>query len=341
MRILIYGAGAIGGLIGGLLAVAGRDVTLVTRGAHREAMAARGLVLHDRSSARSDTIAVHAIEPGEEKPPYDLVFVTLKAHQIAGSAQHIAALRAHDGCFVFVQNGLPWWYFDGIDSPYAGTPLASLDPDGTLARSFPSETVVGAVIFKPLGAAEPGMVSHAPAPSDRLVIGEVDNSLRPRLEAIAGAVGPAGLKTEISTDIRKAKWTKLLSNAVWNPLCALTQARGNNIASYPPTRDLAIAMMREVIAVAAAAGTVLDADPAKIVGDMAKREAPMSSTLVDVRAGRQLELDALDRAIIEIGQLTGVPTPTLNTVVACAGLLDQRIVAERIAIRPVSVQGGR
>ena len=322
MRYLIYGAGAVGGFIGGLLTAAGHNVTLVTRGAHREAMAARGLVLRERVSGHVETIAVDAVLPGEEKPPYDVVYVTLKSHQIAGSADHIASLCAKDGFYVFVQNGLPWWYFDRIASPHSGTRLKTLDPDGTLGRVFPVETIVGSVIFKPLDLVEPGTISHAHAASDRLVVGEVDNSITPRLETVAADLGPAGFRTEISNDIRKAKWTKLLSNSVWNPLCALTQARANQIASYPPSRDLAIAMMKETLAVATAAGATLDAKPEKIVDDMAKRTAPISSTLADVRAGRQLELDALSRAIIEIGQLTGVPTPCLKTVAACAGVLD-------------------
>jgi 2-dehydropantoate 2-reductase len=337
MRYLIYGAGAIGGLIGGHLAAAKHDVTLVTRGAHREAIASRGLILRDRVSGADTTIRVDAILPGEEKPPYDVVYVTLKAHQIAGAAHHIASLRAKGGCFVFVQNGLPWWYFERIASPYAGTALKTLDPDGTLARAFPVETIVGSVIFKPLDF-EPGIIIHAHAPTDRLVIGEVDNAPTPRLERIAADLGPAGLKTEISTDIRKAKWTKLLSNSVWNPLCALTQARADQIASYPPSRALAIAMMKETLAVANAAGAGLEADPEKNVTDATKRRTPISSTLTDVRSGRQLELDALIRSVIEIGELTGVPTPCLQNIAACAGVLDNRIVEDKVAIQPVPVR---
>ena len=139
MRTLIYGAGAIGSYLGGILSAAGNDVTLVTRGAQLEALSTRGLVLKGKRSGRPDPIRVRAVAPGAEEPPYDLVFVTLKAHQIAPAAEHIATLRAKDGCYVFLQNGLPWWYFDRIESPYAGKPLKTLDPDGTLARkgAFP------------------------------------------------------------------------------------------------------------------------------------------------------------------------------------------------------------
>lgn len=340
MRYLVYGAGAIGGFLGGILTAAGKDVTLVTRGAHREALASRGLVLKGKRSGRPDPIRVKAVLPGEEQPPYDVVFVTLKAHQIAPSAEHIASLRAKDGCYVFLQNGLPWWYFERIASPYAGTRLKTLDPDGKLARVFPAETIVGGVIFAPADLEAPGVIHMSDLPTDRMVIGEVDNSRSTRLESIAAAVGPAGWTAEISDDIRKSKWSKLISNAVWNPLCALTQAANNQIAAYPPARALATAMMKEALAVAAAVGAKLDVDAEQTVADVVKRPASVSSTLADVRSGRQLELDALSHSIIEMSELTGVPTPNLRNVAACVGVLDRRIVQDGIAVRPVSVRQG-
>ncbi|MCC7082381.1 MAG: 2-dehydropantoate 2-reductase [Burkholderiales bacterium] len=339
MRMLIYGAGAIGGYLGAILSAAGRDVTLVTRGAQLEALSTRGLVLKGKRSGRPDPIRVHAVAPGAEEPPYDIVFVTLKAHQIAPAAGHIASLRAHGGCYVFLQNGVPWWYFDRIASPYAGKPLKTLDPDGMLARVFPSDTIVGAVAYLPTTTGGPGVLTVADLPSDRMVIGEVDNSASARTETIAALVGAAGWKSEVSTDIRSAKWNKLVNNAVWNLLCALTQASNNEIAVYPPARDLAKAMMKEAIAVARAVGAKVDVDADAVVDDVASRPAMLSSTLGDVRAGRQLELAALNSAIIEMGELTGVATPQLRSIGACAAVLDQRIVADGVAIRPVSVRG--
>ena len=337
MRMIIYGAGAIGGYLGGLLSAAGADVTLVGRGKHREVMADQGLKLDNRTNPRPDRIKVNAVLPGEEKPPYDVVFVTLKAHSVEANAERIAALRAQDGCFVILQNGLPWWYFDRIDSPYADRPLKTLDPNGTLARVLPSEHVLGGVIFKPIDMYEPGSLRFADAPSDRIVIGEVDNRASPRGEAIAKAVTPAGWNTEVSTDIRTTIWTKLVGNAVWNPLCAITQGAANDIASFPPTRDLAIAMMKEAAAVAASAGAKVSVNAEKAVADVSTRKSPISSTLADVRAGRQLELAALCWSIIEIGEITGVPTPHLRNVAACAGMLDRYIVNSKSAIRPESI----
>lgn len=338
MRMVIYGAGAIGSYLGGILTAAGQDVTLVTRGAQLEALANRGLVLKGKRSGRPEPIRVRAVAPGDEKPPYDVVFVTLKAHQIAPAAEHISKLRAKDGCYVFLQNGLPWWYFDRIDSPYAGTPLKTLDPDGLLARVFPAETIVGGVVFLPTKVEGPGVLTVADLPSDRMVIGEVDNGSSERLERIASVVQAAGWKSEVSTDIRSAKWGKLVGNGVWNLLCALTQSSNNEIAVHPPARDLAIAMMKEAIAVARAVGAKVDIDADKAVAEVASRPAMLSSTLGDVRSGRQLELAALNASIVEMGALAGVPTPYLRAIGACAEVLDQRIVRDGVAVRPVSVR---
>lgn len=115
MRILIFGAGAVGGYLGGILTVAGADVTLVARGPHYDAMTGRGLVLEGKKSGRPEPIRVRACRPREEKPPYDLIFVGLKSHQIAGNAAHLAKLLAPDGMIILAQNGIPYWYFEKID----------------------------------------------------------------------------------------------------------------------------------------------------------------------------------------------------------------------------------
>src|SRR5690606_28070847 len=154
----------------------------------------------------------------------------------------------------------------------------SLDPDGALARVFPSETIVGGVVFLPTTPGGPGVIGLSDLPTDRMVIGEVDNSRSARTEAIAAMVQAAGWKSEVSTDIRSAKWGKLVGNAVWNLLCALTQADANQIASYPPARALAAAMMKEAIAVAQAVGAKVSVDADQAVAAVATRPAEIRST---------------------------------------------------------------
>lgn len=338
MRTLIYGAGAIGSYIGAILTAIGRDVTLVARGVQYDALSTRGVLLEGPHSGRDRPIPVKVCRPGEERPPYDLIFVTLKAHQIEPAAAHLARLLTPQTMLLFGQNGIPWWYFQGLASPLAGTRLQALDPSGTLASSFPLAAVIGAVVYKPSEQLAPGHVRMADSKDDALTIGEIDNRMTERLLRIAELIEPAGLPVRVTNDIRTPKWAKLLSNAVWNPLGALTQGTATQLASTPRTAVLARRMIEEVIAVARSVGVTLASDPGQVVGEASRRVSLAASTLQDLRAGRRMEIEVLVDAIIEIGALTGVPTPCLEVVGACADLLNRRVVDDRVAIaaRPIA-----
>ncbi len=335
MKILVYGAGAIGGYLGAILSAAGEDVTLVARGAQYEAMASRGIILEGPKSGRPKPIPVRAVRPGEEKPPYDLVFVTLKAHQLASAAEHVRALGGKDTMFVFPQNGLPWWYFDGIESRYKGTRLKTLDPDGVLSRTFAAPNLVCGIAFKPSDLLAPAHIRLADSDADSLTVGELDNSMTQRLHDIAKITTAAGWTGKPVPDIRKGKWTKLLSNAVWNTMGAITQSSATEAARFAPTAKLAVALTREVISLADAVGCTLEVDAEALVATSAKRVPLPSSTLQDVRGGRTLELDAIINSLLEVGQLTGVATPNLEVIAACVNLLNQRINVDGVAIKPV------
>jgi 2-dehydropantoate 2-reductase len=338
MRILVFGAGAVGSYVGGILTAAGADVTLVARGAQYEALSEKGLILEGPKSGRPDPVRVRACRPGEEKPPYDLIFVGLKSHQIAGAAAHMVSLLAKGGMMLLGQNGLPHWYFEKLDSPLRGSPLKSVDPDGTLARTIPIDAVIGGVVLKPIDLVAPGRIRLADQATDRLVIGELDSEMTPRLAAIKAAVEPAGWPVTVTDNIRAAKWRKLLSNGVFNPLAAITQATHRQIGDFEPTRRLARTMIGEVLAVAAAVGIKLDLTPDQMIEDVRKRVGILSSTLQDVRFGRELELDALINSVIDVGRLTGVATPFLEAASACAGLLNRRIVDDGVAFAPAAVR---
>lgn len=334
MRVLVFGAGAIGAYVGAILTTADRDVTLVARGAQYDALAQRGVRLEGARSGRPEPIRVRVCRPGEEKGTYDLVFVGVKAHHIAQNAAHLARLTSPGGMLLFPQNGIPWWYFEKLESPLRGTRLPSLDPDGTIAKSIPIDSVIGAVTYKPANLAEPGYIRLADQQTDRLVIGEIDNRLTPRLEAIKAAIEPAGLTVSVTDDIRSFKWRKLLSNAVFNPLGAIAQSSSLQVIKFDQTRRLAVAMIEEVLAVARSVGVVPDIKAQDMVAYSEKRVEIPSSTLQDVRAGRPMELDAIDNAVIDIARLTHVPTPNLEAVVACANLLNRRIIEDRVAYAP-------
>lgn len=334
MRILVFGAGTIGGYLSGILSAAGNDVTAVARGAQYEALRTRDLVLESASKKSSVSVRVRVCREGEEKPPYDLIVVTLKAHQLAATARHIAGLLAPNGSIVLPQNGIPWWYFEKLDSPLRGTRLTSLDPSGELARAYPIDALVGGVAYRPSDLVRPGHIRFADQPTDRLVIGELDNKITPRLREIADVIKAAGWSVDTTNDIRRVKWNKQMSNAVYNPLGALTQSTGLHLVQYPQTRRVSIDMLKEVFAVASSVGVVPDMTPEKMIEYGEKRVSMASSTLQDVRSGRELELDALVNAVIDIARLTQTPVPTFETIAACVGLLNRRIVEDRFALTP-------
>ena len=338
MKILVYGAGAIGGYLGAILSAAREDVTLVARGAQYEALSSRGIILEGPKSGRPDPVKVRAVRPGEEAPPYDLIFVTLKSHQLAAAATHVRSLGGKDAMFVFPQNGIPWWYFDGIEARFNGTKLKTLDPDGVLSRTFEPANIIGGIAFKPSDLVEPGRIRLADSDADAMTLGEIDNRMTTRLQVIAKITGNAGWIGKPVEDIRKGKWTKLLSNAVWNTMGAVTQSSATEAARFAPTARLAVSMTREVIALADAVGCTLDGDAETLVANSAKRVPLPSSTLQDVRAGRSLELDAILNALLEIGQLTGVATPNLSVIAAYANLLNQRITLDGVAIKPIKLK---
>ena len=338
MRVLVYGAGAIGGYLGALLAQHGADVTLLARGATRQAIAAHGLQVDWAASGRSLHVDVPTCRPGQAEGRFDVVFVTLKSMQLAAAARDIAATLAPDGVLVMIQNGLPWWYFDGLASPWRGQALRSLDPDGTLAAAFPLASVVGAVIHKPVTVTAPGRLVVPDVKADKLVVGELDGRRSARLERIAALVGLSGLPVEITADIRKAKWDKLLVNLVWNPLSALTRSAPGAIAACPPAVAMARAMMAEGLAVASSVGVQLDFDADAELKRVAGNFTQQPSMLQDVQAGRPLEWQAILGAVIEVAGLTGVAVPTLKNIAACLDVLDQGLRRAAAAIAPVPLQ---
>jgi len=339
MRVLVYGAGAVGGYLGGILAATGKDVTLVARGAQYDAMSSRGVILEGPRSGRPDPIKVKVCRPGEEKGPYDVVFVGLKSHQITENAKHLAGLMAKDGTIIFAQNGINWWYFEKLDSPYKGKSLPSLDPDGVIKRTFNIDSVIGGIINKPAELVEPGRIRLVDQQADRLVIGELDDRITPRLKEIAAVIESAGWPVLATDKVRQFKWRKQLSNAVFNPFGAVTQSSARQIGEFDPAKRAARTMMEEVVAVAASVGVKMDITVDEMLDGLTKRLEIPSSTLQDVRMGRGLELAALTNAVIDIGRLTGVPTPYLDVIAALAGTLNRRIVEDRFSFPPTPVGG--
>ncbi|MGH7776915.1 MAG: ketopantoate reductase family protein [Candidatus Dormibacterales bacterium] len=329
MRVAVVGAGATGGFIGARLERAGADVVLIARGAHLAAMRSRGLrVLEGRSgfSVHPDcTDDLGAIGQA------GLVILTLKAHSLPPIARELAAALAPGAVVVSAQNGIPWWYFQRHGGPLEGTRLRSVDPEGALAENIDPARLLASVVYPATRLAEPGVVEHVEG--TRLSVGELDGTRSERVEQVSGMLTGAGFKAPVQRRIRQELWLKLLGNAAFNPVSALTGATLAEIGDDPLALALVRAVMEEADAVARGLkveipiGIDRRIEAARAVGDH------KTSMLQDLEAGRPLEVEALVGALIELGGLVGVPTPHLETLHATVALLDRTRTRRRLAGR--------
>jgi 2-dehydropantoate 2-reductase len=250
MRICIHGAGAIGGTMAARLARAGRDVVAVARGAHLEAMRAEGLLFRERPGAAPQRIALRCAASAAEAGPFDLVVCTAKAHDLPAMAEDLAAALAPDGAVAFAVNGVPWWFFHGIGGPHEGAVVEAVDPGGLLARRLGARRAIGAVIHFLAALEAPGIVAQHAA--GRLVLGEPDGTMSPRLAAATAALDVPGWTLEATARIRDEVAGKFMGNATSNPLCALLRVPIGRVFRDPVLAAFGERVMVEARAVARA-----------------------------------------------------------------------------------------
>ncbi len=250
----------------------------------------------------------------------DTVFVTLKAHSLPGMAPALASAAGKGSIFVFAQNGVPWWFFLGLDE---GARLQSVDPGGAIASSFPAERVLGCVVYPATTLVEPGVVQHVEG--NRFSLAELDGERTERVRELSGALIQAGLKAPVQTRIRQEIWLKLIGNATLNPVSALTRATLGELMGDDGSRDLIRGLMLEVEAVGRAYGIEPDISVDRRIQGAARVGEHRTSMLQDVDAGRRLEVEALVGSVIEMGHLKGVHTPSLEIVYRLTRQLDSSL----------------
>jgi len=221
MKICIFGAGAIGGLVGARLAIKGdAEVGLIARGPHLAAMRERGLCL--KSEAGVTTIKVTATSDPAELGPQDYVFLALKAHSIPGILDRIKPLLGPDTAVITAQNGVPWWYFYKHGGEYEGRRIEAVDPGGRIWQAIGPERAIGCVVHPAAEIEAPGFIRHVDG--DRLPLGEPSGEKTERIAKLAGILVAAGLRAPIRPQIRAEIWVKLWGNVSFNPISALTGA---------------------------------------------------------------------------------------------------------------------
>ena len=312
MKICIFGAGAIGGYMAVKLARVGANVSLVARGPHLQAMQQNGLTLIEESG--KTTVEVNASENPEDLGVQDYVVVTLKAHSVPPVVSKMAPLIGDGTTVVSGVNGVPWWYFHKIGGPLEGTRLASVDPGDAQWSAFGPDRVLGCVVYPAAEVVEPGVIKHIEG--NRFSLGEPDGSKSERAMALSAALSEAGLKAPVRPKLRDEIWVKLWGNLSFNPISALTHATLDVLCTDAGTREVARNMMLEAQQIAEALGVKFPIDVDRRIDGGAAVGAHRTSMLQDLDLGRPMEIDALVSSVQELGKVTGIPTPTIDTVLA-------------------------
>ena len=313
MKICIFGAGSMGGLIGAKLAAAGNDeVTLIARGPHLAAMKQNGLTL----ISEGQRIVTHPIctDNPKDAGPQDVVILAVKANALHAITDAIDPLLAPNTVLVPVVNGVPWWYFYKLEGPYENARLETVDPGGYLWERLAPRRVIGCVVYPAAEVTAPGVIEHTY--SNRFDIGEPDGTKSERAQAFAQAMIRAGFRVPIRPQIRVSLWVKLWGNLSFNPVCALTMATLDRVAGDPATRAVVRAMMLEAQQVAEKLGVTMPLDVDARIAGAEEVGAHKPSTLIDLERGRPMEVDALLGAVIEMGRLTNVAMPACEIVYA-------------------------
>ncbi len=312
MKVAIFGAGAIGGMMGVKLAQAGADVTFIARGPHLAAMQENGVTMH--SGGETIKVQPRCVGSASEAGRQDYVIVTLKAHALPAAAPDIAQMMDADSALITAVNGVPYWYFYGLPGPHAGHVVQSVDPGGALSAILPPSCAIGCVVYPAAEVIAPGVIEHSYG--DRFSLGEPDGSRSPRIEAISQLLISAGLKAPIRPRIRDEIWVKLWGNLCFNPLSALTGATLDILTGQPDLRAICRSMMLEAQNVAEALGVKFAIPVDKRIEGAAEVGVHKTSMLQDLERGRPMEIDALLGAVVELGALTGQPMPCCEMILA-------------------------
>ncbi len=317
MRVCVVGAGAIGGYLGAKFSRAGADVSLVARGAHLAAMRQNGV----RVLAEDDEFVEHprCTDDPAELGPQDYVVVALKAHSVPGCVDMMQPLLGNDTAIVTAVNGIPYWYFHGHGGAFAGKTLETVDPGAKQWKELRPERAIGCVVYPATEVVEPGIIKHIYG--DKFPIGEPSGERSERVERLAQLMEAAGLKAPIRDNIRDEIWLKLWGNLCFNPISALTHATLDVIAHDPATRAVARAMMLEAKAIGDKLGVHFRVDVERRIDGAGGVAGHKTSMLQDLERQRPMEIDPLVTVVQEMGRLTEVPTPTIDTVLA---LVQQR-----------------
>ncbi|MDO8768386.1 MAG: 2-dehydropantoate 2-reductase [Burkholderiaceae bacterium] len=318
LHICVYGAGATGGHLATKLAAAGHAVSVVARGKHLDAIRAHGgLSMH----AGHHTLfgPMQASDQPGDLGQQDVVFVTLKATALPEFADGVAPLLGPQTMVVFVQNGIPWWYANGLSSRRPAPPdLSRLDPGGRLAQAIAPERVIGATIYTSNKVVAPGVIENDSCTANTLIVGEPDDTQSERITLLRTALEAADIASPATHDIRATLWRRLLVNIAGSAVCSIIEEPIGAAQADPAIGELYARLSTEGAAVAAAHGVNVAEGtvPPGAPHQFPPQHKP--SILQDYERRRSMEIEAILKTPLAFARSAGVDAPALETITALA-----------------------
>ena len=318
MRVLVIGAGAIGGWLAGALSRGGAEVSVLARGDTLAALRSDGLTL--LNGDRRETLRLPASDRAADLGEPDAVVLAVKTNGFAAAVASAAAVFRHQPLLVTAMNGLPWWFLSALAGPLEDQRLESVDPGGRGAAMLGSAHPVGAVVHASTRAEAPAVIRIAAV--DRLILGEPGGKASPTTEKLAGIVAAGGVACPVSPVIRTDIWAKLWGNMTMNPVSALTRRTTNAILGDPHLLGLVRDMMTEFVRVGSRLGITLPMTVDARLGLARNLGDFRTSMLNDMEAGRPLEVEGLLGVVVEMADKLGEPVPASRAVYALARAIN-------------------
>lgn len=296
LQVTVLGAGAVGCFFGGMLARAGHGVTLVGRPAHVEAIARDGLRMETKMFDAH--VRLQAVADVSQAAGADVVLFCVKSGDTEAAGRELRAALRPDTLVVCLQNGV--------------------DNAERLRQVLPEHAVAAAVVYVATEMAGPGHLRHHGR-------GELVIEPARGVEPLAQALVAAGVPTEVSSDVRGALWFKLVLNSAYNAISAIAQKPYGECVPGPGIPEVMRDVIDECLAVAAAEGVKLPADPHVAAGQLvASMPAQYSSTAQDMARGKPTEIDFLNGYVVRRGEALGIPTPANRALWALVKLMEAR-----------------
>jgi 2-dehydropantoate 2-reductase len=287
MKTVIMGAGAMGSLFGGLLALSGEEVWLVEiREEHIQALVSTGLTVEERG--KRQVIPVHATKETASIGKADLVLFFVKAYHTEKAVSDALVLQKEETVFLTLQNGLG-------------------NEEAICKRVDPRKVILG-VTNQGATLLGPGRIRHAGW--GKTYIGELDGKVTDRVTRFAQVFTRAGIETEVSSNIQSLVWNKLLINVGINPVAALTGLKNGYLLDSPETLRLMEALVSEAMAVARKKGILIEGNPIEKVKAVAEATRENRCSMgQDFDNRRKTEIDAINGAVVREAERLGISVP--------------------------------